>query len=58
MDQVEWYEENENIWEPMQDILMVRIVRETITIFSENKIDVIKYDDSIYWRNHKETRTS
>ena len=31
----------------MQDMLMVRIVRETITIFSENKIDVIKYDDLI-----------
>ena len=29
----------------MQDMLMVRIVRETITIFSENKTDVIKYDD-------------
>ena len=28
-------------------MLMVRIVQETITIFSENKIDVIKYDDSI-----------
>ena len=31
----------------MQDMLMVRIVREMITIFSENKIDVINYDDCI-----------